>query len=83
LNGARGEASEPDERGGRGELWIPEGRVRDIVRAALMARKMTEEEMLLAGLAWMEEALEMAALRAGAEEERDSRRREGEVGREG
>ncbi len=39
---------------------LSETRIQDICRAALLARLKTNEEMFLAGLAWIEECYQIA-----------------------
>ena len=40
---------------------IPQDRLRDITRTALILRRLSEEEMLRQGIAWIEEALWLAS----------------------
>lgn len=40
---------------------IPKDRLRDITRTALILRRLSEEEMLRQGIAWMDEALWLAS----------------------
>jgi len=40
---------------------MPQGRLRDLTRTALLLRKLSETEMLLRGVIWIEEATRLAS----------------------